>query len=297
MQAWMPKALQYHDTARTFNSILGDQAQMDTPTNMQTGTDKLLARKERAFGWIVFNNPSKRNAISADMQQAMTAVLDDYARDPAIRVVILRGDGDKAFISGGDISQFAEKRGTLEGVHAEDAIGIRTDHALQNFPKPTIAMIRGFCMGGGMRVAANCDLRFASDDARFSIPAAKLGVGYRYAGVQRLVEIVGAANAADIFYSGRQFDASEAWHMGFINRVLPAAELEQFIVDYATNIARNAPLTIAAAKRCLIEIGKETAQRDLARCEQVVDDCFTSKDYIEGRTAFTEKRKPKFEGR
>ncbi len=265
--------------------------------NIQTGSDKLIAYKDGAIGWIVFKNPEKRNAITADMQQAIPGVLESYASDPAIRVVILKGDGDKAFISGGDISSFGAMRGTLEGVRAGDAIGVRMDRALQDCPKPTIAMIRGYCMGGGLRVALGCDLRVGADDTRIGIPAAKLGVGYRFAGVQRLAQLVGMSNAADIFYSARQYSAAEAKAMGFLNYVLPVAELEKFVLDYAATISNNAPLTITAVKRCLVELHKSPADRDLASCEEAVDKCFESKDYIEGRTAFGEKRKPKFEGR
>ncbi len=265
--------------------------------NAPDKTDKLIAYKDAAIGWIVFNHPERRNAITLEMQQAMTSALEDYAADPQVRLVILKGAGDKAFISGGDISTFATTRSTLEGVRAGDAIGTRMDQALQQCPKPTIAMIRGYCMGGGLRVALGCDLRIAADDARFGIPAAKLGVGYRYAGIKRLADLVGTSNAADIFYSARQFDAAEAKAMGLVNYVLPVAELEKYVLDYASTIAGYAPLTIAAAKRSLIELNKLPAERDLAACEQAADDCFTSQDYIEGRTAFTEKRKPKFEGR
>jgi enoyl-CoA hydratase/carnithine racemase len=262
-----------------------------------TGTEKLIARVDGAIGWVIFNNPQKRNAMSQDMYEAMTAVLEDYARDPAIRVVILKGEGDKAFVSGADISQFKEKRSTLEGVRAGDAISERANKALRECPKPTIAMIRGYCMGGGLGVAIACDLRIASDDSRFGIPAAKLSVGYRYAGIKRLSDIVGPAFTAEIFYTGRQFDAQEALQMGLVNRVLPAAGLEKYVLDYANTLANNAPLTIAAVKRCLIETRKDPDERDIALCQKMVEDCFMSQDYIEGRTAFMEKRKPVFTGR
>ncbi len=264
---------------------------------LNTGTEKLIAYKEGPVGWIVFNNPEKRNAITMEMQEAMTVALDDYASDPAIRLVVLRGEGEKAFISGGDISSFGATRGTLEGVRTGDAIGQRADRALQECPKPTIAMIRGYCMGGGMRIALGCDLRIGADDTRIGIPAAKLGVGYRFAGVKRLADLVGTSNACDIFYSARQYNAAEAKAMGFLNYVVPAAELQKFVEDYAATIANNAPLTITAVKRCVVELHKAPGERDLTSCEQAVDNCFASQDYIEGRTAFGEKRKPSFTGR
>lgn len=258
---------------------------------------KLIARKDGPIGWIVINNPEKRNAVTLEMQEAMIAAFQDYATDPAIRAVVMRGAGDKAFISGADISTFAATRSTLEGVRAGDAIGYRLDRAMQDCPQPTIAMIRGYCMGGGMRIALNCDLRIGADDTRIGIPAGKLGVCYRPANIQRLVELVGVSNAADIFYSARLFDASAAKAMGFLNHVIPAAELESFVLDYASTIANNAPLTIAAVKKTLIELQKPQGERDMAACEQAVDTCFTSQDCIEGRTAFSEKRKPVFQGR
>jgi len=263
----------------------------------QTGTEKLIARTEGAIGWIIFNNPQKRNAMSQDMYVALAAVLEEYARDSAVRVVILRGEGDKAFVSGADISQFGEKRSTMEGVRAGDALSERANKALRECPKPTIAMIRGYCMGGGLGVAVACDLRIASDDSRFGIPAAKLSVGYRYAGIKRLSDLVGPSFTAEIFYTGRQFDAREALEMGLVNRVRPAAELEKYVLDYAATLAGNAPLTIAAVKRCLIEVRKDPGERDLGLCQKLVEDCFMSQDYIEGRTAFMEKRKPVFQGR
>jgi enoyl-CoA hydratase/carnithine racemase len=262
----------------------------------QTGCEKLVARTEGGIGWIVFNNPDKRNAVSQEMHEAMTAVLGDYARDPAVRVVILRGAGDQAFISGADISQFAERRATPEAARESDTVSERSNQALRECPKPTIAMIYGYCMGGGLGTAIACDLRIAADDARFGIPAAKLGVGYRYAGVKRLVDLVGPSFTTEIFYTGRQFSAQEALQMGLVNRVLPARELEAYVLDYAGAICANAPLTIAALKRCVTEIRKDPAERDLDLCQKMVDDCFASRDFIEGRTAFMEKRRPVFVG-
>jgi enoyl-CoA hydratase/carnithine racemase len=265
--------------------------------DIQTGTEKLIARKENGIGWIIFNNPQKRNALSRDMYVGMTSVLEDYARDSDVRVVILRGEGEKAFISGADISQFEAMRSTPEGVRESDEISERANKALRECPKPTIAMVRGYCMGGGLSVAIACDMRIASDDSRFGVPAAKLSVGYRYSGLKRLVGLVGPAFTAEIFYTGRQFNAQEALQMGLVNRVLPVAELEQYVLEYAKTLTGNAPLTLSAVKYCLIEIMKDESERDLELCKRVVEACFTSEDYIEGRRAFMEKRKPVFKGR
>jgi enoyl-CoA hydratase/carnithine racemase len=265
--------------------------------DMPTATEKLIARKDGAIGWVIFNNPEKRNAMSLEMSEATAATMESYAKDPEVRVVILRGQGDKAFISGADISQFKERRSNAEQVKAAEAISERTNKAIRECPKPVIAMIRGYCMGGGLGTAVVCDLRIASDDSRFGVPAAKLGVGYRFSGIRRLSELVGPSFTAEIFYTGRQFSAQEALQMGLINRMLPAAELEKYVLDYAATLAGNAPLTIAAVKRSLIELRKDPAERDLDLCQKMVDACFASEDYVEGRNAFMEKRKPVFKGK
>jgi len=265
--------------------------------DMPTATEKLIARKDGAIGWVIFNNPEKRNAMSLEMSEATAATMESYAKDPEVRVVIMRGQGDKAFISGADISQFKERRSNAEQVKAAEAISERTNKAIRECPKPVIAMIRGYCMGGGLGTAVVCDLRIASDDSRFGVPAAKLGVGYRFSGIRRLSELVGPSFTAEIFYTGRQFSAQEALQMGLINRMLPAAELEKYVLDYAATLAGNAPLTIAAVKRSLIELRKDPAERDLDLCQKMVDACFASEDYVEGRNAFMEKRKPVFKGK
>jgi len=265
--------------------------------NTTTTGDKLIVRKENGIGWVIFNNPAKRNAMSPDMYDAMRVALEEYATDPEVRVIILRGEGDKAFVSGADISGFAKDRSTPELVRQGDARSEGANRALRECPKPTIAMIRGYCMGGGLGVAIACDMRIAADDSRFGVPAAKLSVGYRYDGLKRLSDLVGPAFTAEIFYTGRQFSAEEALQMGLVNRVLPAAELEPYVMNYAKTLAGNAPLTLAAVKRCLIEMRKDPGERDLELCQSLVEACFASKDFIEGRTAFMEKRKPVFQGR
>lgn len=270
---------------------------LSRPTEMETPTDKLLARKDGAVGWLVFNQPEKRNAVSYEMWQALPSVLEGFARDEQVRVLIVRGQGEKAFISGADISQFGEKRSSAEAVREYNAASDRAAQALQEFPKPTLAMIRGYCVGGGVAVAVNCDVRIAADDARFAIPAGKLGLGYRFAGVKRLADLVGPAFTAEIFYTARQFDAAEALHMGLVNRVVAAVELERYTLELAQAIAENAPLTLASIKRSLIEWHKDPERRDLALAQRMVDACFESEDYREGRTAFMEKRKPVFRGK
>ena len=259
-------------------------------------TDKLIARKENGIGWVIFNHPERRNAMTPEMYDGMRTALESYATDPEVRVVVLRGEGDKAFVSGADISKFAQNRSNVEQVRASDARSEAANRALRECPKPTIAMIRGYCMGGGLGVAIACDLRIAAEGSRFGVPAAKLGVGYRYDGLKRLSDIVGPSFTAEIFYTGRQFSTDEALAMGLVNRVLPADQLEKYVMDYASTMAGNAPLTLAAVKRCLIEMRKGSAERDLELCQSMVEACFASTDFTEGRTAFMEKRKPAFTG-
>jgi len=264
---------------------------------MISPTERMIAEIDGAIGWMIFNNPARRNAISLDMWQAVPAILDHFERDPAVRVIVLKGAGDKAFISGADISQFEQQRSSAESVAHYDKIAEAANTRLGTIRKPTIAMIRGFCIGGGLGVALQCDLRIAADDARFGVPAARLGLGYRWAGVKKLVDLVGPAYAKEIFYTARHFTAPEALGMGLVNRVLPQGELEDYIRNYCALMAENAPLTIEAVKVAIQEIGRPSAEIDRARCEALVNQCFASEDYIEGRRAFMERRKPVFTGR
>lgn len=260
-------------------------------------TDKMIARKEGQIGYIVFNNPARHNAVSMSMWEALSDIVDDYANDDAIRVVIVTGAGDKAFVSGADISEFAEKRSSAENTQAYDRISLQATAALKELGKPTIAMIRGYCIGGGISVATSCDLRIASDNARFGVPAAKLGLGYGYDGVRKLVDVVGPSFAKEIFYTARQFDANEALAMGLINRIVRRETLESYVNDYAATIADNAPLTVSSVKTLVGKVLKDDDERDMNRCRMVVERCFNSADYAEGRQAFMEKRKPVFRGR
>jgi len=261
-----------------------------------TQTDKMLARKEAGVGVVTFNNPERHNAVSLEMWQATKRALDDFAADADVRVVVLTGAGGKAFVSGADISKFASERASLEATRAYDVATAAAFNAVYEFPKPTIAMIRGYCIGGGAALAVCCDLRICSDNSVFAVPAAKLGLGYGYAGLKRLVDVVGASYAKEIFYTARQFTAAEALAMGLVNRMVPAAELETSVKTITDAICANAPLTIKAVKLAVGEILKDERERDMARVEDVVEQCFKSRDYIEGRTAFMEKRKPKFIG-
>ncbi len=259
-------------------------------------TEKLICKKDGPVGEIIFNNPAKRNALSLDMWQKLGNVLAEFEQDSDIRVLVLSGAGGKAFVSGADISKFESERATKEAVEAYDVIAKSASSRLYGFPRPTIAKIHGFCVGGGVGLAACCDIRFCGERSRFAIPAAKLGVGYGFAGVKRLADIVGISRTNEIFYTARQFTAVEAYEMGLVNRVLPESLLDGYVEEYTKMIAENAPLTIAAVKAITREITKPAAERDLAKLEKMVSNCFASNDYVEGRKAFMEKRKPSFTG-
>lgn len=261
-----------------------------------TQTDKMIARKEGRVGYIIFNNPERHNAMSFEMWEATTAILADYKKDDDVRVVVLTGAGNKAFISGADISKFGSERASQDAVERYNAATERAYGGLHDFPKPTIAMIRGYCIGGGLGMAVSCDMRIAADNARFAVPAAKLGLGYDYAGLKRLIDVVGPSFTKEIFFTARQFDVEEARVMGLVNRVVPETQLEEFVKGYADAIAGNAPLTIESVKFIVGQALGDESQRDVAAIAASVKRCFDSQDYIEGRTAFMEKRKPMFTG-
>jgi enoyl-CoA hydratase/carnithine racemase len=259
-------------------------------------TDKMLSRKDGRVGIVTFNNPERHNAVSLEMWDATARILNDFARDDDIRVVVVTGAGGKAFVSGADISKFGDERSNEAAVAHYSSVVEQAYATLHQFPKPTVAMIRGYCIGGGLGLAVSCDLRICSDVSRFALPAAKLGLGYGYEGIRRFVDLVGLSFTKEIFLTARQFSAAEAREMGLVNRVLPDAEVEAFVMDYAATIAGNAPLTVNAVKAIVGEVTKDESQRDLARCSALVRKCFDSKDYQEGRAAFMEKRKPVFTG-
>jgi len=261
-----------------------------------TKTEKMLRRKEGRVGYVIFNNPARHNAVSLDMWAETSRILEDYARDDEVRVVVLTGAGGKAVVSGADISKVESERATLDATRTYNATVEKAYSGIQEFSKPTIAMIRGYCIGGGLGLAVCCDLRICSENSRFAVPAAKLGLGYSYAGLRRLIDVVGPSFAREIFFTARQFETEEARVMGLVNRVVPDAELETYVKDYAETIAANAPLTVKAVKYIVGEVMKDESKRNVARCAEMVEQCFASQDFIEGRRAFMEKRKPAFTG-
>ncbi len=260
-------------------------------------TERLLVEKQGPVGWLTFNNPARRNAVSIDMWEAMPKALERFEEDPQVRVIVLKGEGDKAFVSGADVSQYEKERSSAEGIRYYEEIAGRVTERLQSCDKVVIAMIRGYCLGAGVNIALCCDLRLAAEDARLGIPAAKLGLGYRAPSLKNLIDTVGPAYAREVLLTGRQFRADEAKAMGLVHRVVPAAELEALVLEYCTTISENAPLTIRASKRIIRELLKANPAFDAQACTALVKQCFDSQDYIEGRRAFMEKRKPVFQGK
>ncbi len=260
-------------------------------------SDKMLARKDGRVGTMTFNNPERHNAVSLEMWQAAAKILEDFAADDQVRVVVLTGAGGKSFVSGADISKFEDERASREAVERYNAATEKVYSTVATYPKPTIAMIQGYCLGGGLNLAVCCDLRFCSEGSRFGLPAAKLGLGYGYPGLKRFIDTIGPAHTKDIFFSARQFGAAEALTMGLVNRVLPDSELASSVEEYAGTVAANAPLTVDAIKQISLEVLKPESERDLERAAQLVARCFASQDYVEGRRAFLEKRKPVFTGK
>ncbi len=257
---------------------------------------RMTARTEGPVGWMVFDNQARRNAVSAAMWAAIPGILAGFEADPAVRIIALTGAGDRAFVSGADISQFAEQRSNEEQTARYDRVSGEATQAIKATRKPTVAVIRGYCIGGGLGIAATCDLRWATEGSKFGVPAGRLGLGYAHPGVKTLLDIVGPAYTKEIFYTAKHFTAAEAQGMGFVNRVLPEAAFDAWVAAELATIAANAPLTLAALKVTVGELLRGH-EGDLARAEAAVTACFGSADYTEGRTAFMEKRQPVFGGR
>lgn len=257
----------------------------------------MLAFVEGPVAHLVFNQPEKLNAVSLDMWAAIPVIVDAFERDDAVSVVVVSGAGGKAFVAGADISEFKEERTGVEATRRYEATSQAATAALVGLSKPTIARIDGFCIGGGLAVALTCDLRVASSRSRFGIPAARLGLGYEFAGIRKLVQLVGHACAREIFFTARRYDAASALHMRLVNHVVEPDALESFVAQLATDIAANAPLTIRAAKRAIDAAIAEDDKRDLAAVQEAIDRCFASDDFVEGQTAFRERRAPVFHGR
>jgi enoyl-CoA hydratase/carnithine racemase len=258
---------------------------------------KMLSEIEDGIGLITFNQQEKRNAMSVEMWGGFGEILDEFAADDRVRVVVLTGAGTKAFVSGADISQFEQHRSDAEARQEYDRLTSGGRAKLANFAKPVIARIRGYCLGGGLGIAMQADLRIAGRDSEFGIPAARLGIAYGFDLVQKLVSLVGPAHARWLLYAGTRIDSAEAQRMGLINRVVEDADLNVTVVDLAREIADNAPLSVRAAKISVDQAMKPESERDTDAVARAVVACFDSADFREGRRAFLEKRTPVFQGR
>ncbi len=261
-------------------------------------TDKILARVDGAAGHVIFNNPERYNAVSLEMWDAVEIALTAFSEDDHVRVVILSGAGGKAFVSGADISKFEKERGSKDATEHYNARLKVVYDIIENFPKPTIAMIDGHCIGGGLNLAACTDFRIASMKSRFAMPAAKLALGYPFDAIRRLVNAVGAASAKQLMFTAKSIDADTALRLGLIQEVVTEDALSERVTELAATISDNAPLTIQAMKFIATQVlQSDPAKRNLTRCDEMVAACFASEDYKEGRKAFMEKRKPDFQGK
>jgi enoyl-CoA hydratase len=272
---------------------------LDVPnsTEKSHANGKILQNIADGVGVITFNNAEKRNAMSLDMWEGLGHALVELRDDPDIRVVILVGAGDKAFVSGADISQFEKTRHNAEASEEYSKKSAAQRALLADYPKPIIACIRGFCLGGGMQVAMAADIRIASENSQFGIPAAKLGIAYGYDGLKHLVSLVGPSWARLLMYTGMRIDSAEALRIGLVDRVVPDAELWNATSEIARTISGNAPLAIKAAKITIAQVLKDPDKRDMDAIKEIGTDCMDSEDFREGRRAFMEKRKPQFHGR
>jgi enoyl-CoA hydratase/carnithine racemase len=262
-----------------------------------SGADEILVERDGAIATVVFNRPRVRNAINLAMWGEIARVTNDLAKDDGVRAVVYRGAGSEAFASGADISEFKEQRKDTETALRYNAQTHAAHVALRECPKPTIAMIYGFCMGGAMAVAMACDLRFAAEGSKFGIPAGRLGIIYGADAVGQLVDLVGPAYAKDILYSARTVSDREALAMGFIQRLFPAADLERETYEYLRRVADNAPLSVRGSKVTVESYVAGLTEERRARLREQQLEVFESEDYKEGTRAFLEKRPPRFQGR
>jgi len=264
---------------------------------MKISTKKIIAENDGAVGRIILNNPERRNAISLDMWQGISEAFDEFSRNADIRCVVMSGAGEKAFASGADISQFKERRSNSEAAEEYAKISMAGRHKMLNFEKPFIAQIRGFCMGGGLGIALAADIRIATEDSQFGVPAARLSIAYDRVNLGNLVALVGPSKAKEILLTAKRYSALQAEKMGLINTCVSVENLKEAIADITDRIAENAPLSMRASKLTIGELMKDEANFNVGLVEELTRNCFDSQDYQEGQDAFMNKRKPVFQGK
>ena len=260
-------------------------------------SSKMILEIKNQVGYITFNNPEKHNAVSLEMWESLGEMMNKLEKDNDVRVIVLKGAGGKSFVSGADISKFDKDRSTKEQVLNYNGKTGKLYQRIENFPKPTIAMIDGYCIGGGLNLAVCCDIRICSEKSQFAMPAAKLSLGYPFSSIKRLFDTMGPGMSKHFMFTAERITSNEALNCGLVQKLVKNEELENFVNNYAENISKNAPLTIKAMKQIGIEVLKNSEDRDLGLCEKLVSECFESEDYKEGRRAFMEKRKPNFKGK
>lgn len=263
---------------------------------MQAQKPNIIGEKSDRIALLTFNNPDRRNAVSLDMWSAIDALLQEFENDPSVRVVVMRGAGGKAFVSGSDISQFEDQRRNAEQSTLFSQYSKQALQRMATLSKPLIAMIQGYCIGAGVRIAAAADIRIAAEQSQFAIPAARLGLGYSFESAEKLVGLVGPAAAKEMLFTGRRICAEEALRMGLVNHVVPDEYFEEAVRNLAAEIADNAPLTIRAAKIAIDQVMLPPAKRDMTSVQASIRACFDSQDYVIGRKAFAEKQAPRFTG-
>ena len=258
---------------------------------------RMVSRKDGGIGWMIYDHQARYNAVTYDMRCAIPGILEEFALDDEVRVVVLAGAGEKAFISGSDISQFEKQRSSEEARKIYDQASARAGAAMADFRKPMIAMIQGYCLGAGVMTAMYADIRIAADNARFGMPPARLGLGLGHGAVKNLIDLVGPAYASEMLFTGDRYQADDALAMGLVNRVVPLGRLEETVRGMAETIVANAPLTLRSLKTSIRTVLADESERDMDRVRTEIEACYRSEDYMEGRRAFMDKRRPAFQGR
>lgn len=266
-------------------------------TSSTASNGAIRTQVDGSIGWLVIDNEAKRNALTLAMWKAIPAAIARLCADDAVRVIVVRGAGERTFVAGADISEFEETRSSADLARAYDAINVEAFRAIKNAPKPTIARIRGHCLGGGLGIALACDLRIASDNSVFGIPAARLGIAYPLDAMSDIVEAVGPMTAKRMLYTAERIDASTALKVGIIGEQATDETLDTRLSDLCGTIAENAPLTQQAAKLGILALVGGGQTDALTEAKKAANACFDSADFIEGRDAFLQKRQPVFSGK